>query len=262
LWTNPFLVSEEGKDMNFKLAILAMTLIATSFAAPITGQLSITGDASVSATTLMYLCDLFSPFTCPANTGQMEVTGLQTGSFVPLANTPGNIKWLSASTTPLNQTFALTNFMTFQADPNTRLDLSFIFLGTGTPCQASGNTGTCTPELAELVTAANPLGKSPFDLTNTPTGSTAEFAVLGNTRNVATGETARFNGVFSATFVSTPGTTDQDVDHILARLAAPGFTAAPYAAQFVATTSPVPEPATWGMLLGGAALLALRKRSV
>ncbi len=250
--------------MKLKLATLATILLASSFAAPITGQLSITGDASVSALSLSFLCDLFSPFSCAPNTGQMQVTNLQTGSFAPLANTPGNIKGLSSTTTPLNEAFTLSDFMTFAADPNIALDLNFIFLGTGAPCLASGNTGTCTPNIPPLITAANPEGKSPFNLTNTPAGSSAEFSVLGTTRNVATGETAAFNGVFSATFTSTPGTTDQDVDHVLGRLASPGgVSKAPYAGQFVATAS-VPEPATLALMLGGLGLMMVgrvRKRS-
>ena len=194
----------------------------------------------------------------------MQVTNLQTGSFAPLANTPGNIKWLSNTTAPLNEPFALTDFMTFAADPNIALDLNFIFLGTGTACLPSGNTGTCTPIVPPLTTAANPLGKSPFNLTNTPTGSTAEFSVLGDTRNVASGETALFNGVFSATFTSTPGTTDQDVDHVLARLASGTISSAPYAGQFVATSVGIPEPATLALIVGGLGLMMVgrvRKRS-
>src|SRR4051812_5632159 len=53
----------------------------------------------------------------------------QTGAFVSVAGTPGTIKDLNFVSQPLNQPFLLSNFVTFTANPNLRLDVTFISLG-------------------------------------------------------------------------------------------------------------------------------------
>nr|AEQ20615.1 PEP-CTERM motif protein [uncultured bacterium CSLF43] len=226
---------------------------AQSYGAPITGTLSITGDATVSATVLTFLCDVMSALGCPANTGQFQVTGplAQSGNFVALANTIGDIKNLDQTSEPINQVFSLPNFMTFLNDPNIAFDLTYISAGTGVDCAVSTST-TCTPRIPALVSSSNPLGLSPFNLSNTANGSSASFSVSGETRNVATGELAVFNGTFSATFTDTPGANNQDVAHVLAELAANGHITSPYDGKFVAVAS-TPEPAT--MALFGLGLL-------
>lgn len=239
------------------LAGSAVVVPTSSYAAPITGQLSIAGDATVSATTLTFLCDLFSPMTCPLGSGQFLVTGplAQSGSFSALANTGGNIKSIDQTTTPINQSFMLSNFMTFLANPDVALDLMFIAPGTGGACPPAP-TMTCTPLVPALVSASNPTGRSPFNLTDTSSGSTAAFSVSGQTREISTGLTAPFNGTFSATFTNTPGTTDQNVASILAQFARGSITS-PYDGKFVAIAGPaIPEPATEAMLGGGLLLIA------
>lgn len=245
--------------MNRKLSSLCIATLlfglvliapAPTFATPITGTLNVTGDATVAATTITFLCDLLSPFSCPANTGQFQVTGpaAQSGSFSSLALTLGNIMDLNAATQPVNQTFSLPDFMTFMANPNIVLDLTFIHVGTGGSCPPSGGAISCTPLIAALATPANPTGRSPFILTDTSTGATVAFSVSGNTRNVATSETVPFNGTFTSQF------TNVSVAQLLSELATSGTITASYSGEFVATT--IPEPATTFLFIGGGLLFA------
>ncbi len=240
-------------------ALAALTfgvvLLVPASAAPITGQLNITGDATVTTTVLTFLCDIVAAQPCPANYGNMAVTGsaAQSGDFTSLANTYGYIHSLDETTTPINQSFTLSDFIMFAADPDIRLDLTFIAAGTGGACPPSGSAA-CTPQIPALVTAANPLGLSPFNLANTPTGSIASFSVAGEARRVSTGELSPFGGVFTAQFTNTPGTTDADVASILAQLANQGSITTSYSATFKATM--IPEPATEALLLGGLLVLA------
>ncbi len=234
---------------------LGLALITTvpAYATPVTGTLSITGNAAVSATGVTFQCDLVAPFSCPVNTGQFQVTGAaaQSGAFPSLALTYGNIVSLNALTEPLNQTFSLPDFITFAADPNIVLDLTFIHLGTGAACPPSGGA-SCTPTLPALVTAANPFGLSPFTYTDTPTGATASLFVSGMTRNVGTGETAAYNGTITAAF---SGLT---VDQLLTDFATGGSVQASYySGQFVAAAVPASTPEPSSLLLLGSSALGL-----
>jgi hypothetical protein len=240
---------------------LSLLMPSPSFATPVTGQLSITGDATVSATFLTFLCDLLSPFSCPANTGQFQVTGpvAQSGTFSSLALTYGDIHSINQTDSPVNQAFSLPGFMTFMANPDIELNLSFIYLGTGGACPPSGSAVTCTPSgIPGLMSAANPTGKSPFNLTNTASGSSASFSVSGTALRLSTMESSIFNGTFSAEFTNTPGTTDADVNHILAELGTSGAITSPYSGKFVAVATAVPEPATTFLMIGGALLFAAK----
>jgi hypothetical protein len=242
----------------FSIAALAAAMLflcpTSSFATPVTGTLNITGDTTIAATTLTFLCDI-TGVTCPANYGAMAVTGsaAQTGTFSSLANTFGNIESISQATTPINQPFLLSNFITFKSNPDIVLDLTFLFAGTGGPCPPSGSA-SCTPMIPALVSPSNPLGLSPFTLSNTQTGSTADFSVAGQTRRVSTGEVSPFNGVFTMQFTNTPGTTDASVAALLAQLALNGSITTAYSATFKA--SAVPEPGTTSLILGGLLVLA------
>jgi hypothetical protein len=251
---------------------LVLLIPATSQATPITGQLAINGDAQVGATFLNFLCDQVATgsMPCPAGTGNFIASGplAQTGSFVPYANDSGFIKNLNQGVQPLNTLFLLSNFLTFSPtgtvlSPDIALDLTFIALGTDTSAQCSAPANpsqvpaqVCTPMIASLVTAANPLGLSAFNLANTTTGSTASFTVAGNARRISTGELTPFNGNFSAVFTSNTGTTDGSYQALLAQFATGGTVTAPYSATFKANLIPTPEPGTTALMLGGLLLLA------
>lgn len=233
------------------LGLALITPVPVS-ASPVTGTLSITGNALVSATGMVFQCDKVSPFSCPASTGQFQVTGsaAQSGSFTSLALTYGNIVSLNEVTDPLNQTFSLPNFLTFAADPNTVLDLTFIHLGSGGACPPSGSAG-CTPKVSALVTVANPSGLSPFTFTNVGTGVSGTLYVSGVTRNTGTGETAAYNGVITATFTNTT------VSQLLSEFAAGSSVQSSYSGEFVAAKVPVPTPEPSSLLLLGSSALGL-----
>jgi len=238
---------------------LAFSAPALSLAAPIFGELDIGGSSgSVSPLSLTFNCNAgitLAGCPAPADSGNFSTTG-GTDSFAPYVTQGGYIQNLSQATTPLNETFDLPNFLTFSATagnpvlpPDIALDLHFIFLGVDpqAPCTAAPAPGqVCTPAFAALVSAANPLGLSAFNLQNTQTGSTASFSVSGSARNISTGEVSPFTGVFTAQF-TVPYQT------ILTELQTGAVTNA-YSATFLAT--PIPEPGTAALILGGVALVA------
>ena len=237
---------------------LTFTAPALSLAAPIFGELDIGGSSgTVAPLFLNFNCNsanTLAPCPAPANYGNFSTTGA-TNSFAPYNTQGGDIHNLSQATTPLNQTFNLPNFLIFSGTagnpvipPDIALDLHFIVLGVDpqATCTAAPTAGqTCTPAFAALVSAANPLGLSAFNLQNTQTGSTASFSVAGTARRISTGETSAFNGVFTAQF-TVPYQT------VLTQLAS-GTVTNSYSATFLAT--PIPEPGTAALILGGAALV-------
>ena len=253
------------------LAVLAFSLLLLLCtplqASPVSGNLAITGDATVGATFLTFLCDgLLMP--CAANYGDFMVGGpaSQTGSFSIYANDTGFIHSLDNTVQPLNTNFSLPDFLKFNPagtviPPDISLELTFIFLGVNgqAQCGSPANPNqvpaqTCTPQIAALISANNPMGLSPFNLANTQTGSTASFDVGGIAHRLSTGETSIFRGEFSATFTSTPNTTDKSYQALLATLSTGGTISSTYSATFAATI--IPEPGTTALVLGGLLVLA------
>jgi hypothetical protein len=136
--------------------------------------------------------------------------------------------------------------------------LQFLPLGnfSSALCSAKAAAGqTCTPNTAP-VTVNNPTGKSNFDLTNTQTGFTASFDVLGKAFN-STGGSEDFTGTFTSTV---NGESYQTALKQILSGKAPKFT---YTASFTLFTT-VPEPSylpvfgAIGLLLAG--VVAYRKR--
>jgi hypothetical protein len=251
-------------------AVMMCAVTATStFATPVSGQLNMTGDANVGATVLTFLCDIVvtGSTPCPAGSGNFLAGGAaaQTGSFIVYANDPGFIKSINQAAQPINANFLLSNFITFSPtgtvpSPDVALDLTFLFTGTfgQAQCGAAPAPGqTCTPIIPALVSAANPLGLSPFNLSNTQTGSDAVFSVAGNARRISTGELTPFNGTFSAQFTSSPGTTNGSFQSLLGTISGGGTITTSYSSTFNATA--VPEPGTLTMLLGGLSLAGLAR---
>jgi len=256
------------------LIVSSVVLLPTpSFATPVSGSLTMSGDASVGAagTFLTFLCDFVSGDVCPANSGDFRVGGpvAQSGSFIAYSGDNGYIKSLNEGPQPLNTLFTLADFITFSPTgtvipPDIAFDLNFIGLGTEgqADCLAPANPSqvpaqACTPIVASLVTPNNPLGLSPFNLVNTSNGSTASFTVAGTVRRLSTGETSHFIGEFTAVFTSTPGTTDKSYQALLADFEAGNPITTGYSAQFNAIIGQtVPEPGTISLAFGGLLIVA------
>jgi hypothetical protein len=256
------------------LSAVALMLWASTaaLAIPINGTFDIAGgsDATVMATSLLFNCTpgslTLAPCPGPANSGNFhETTG--TGSFAPYVTQGGYIQNLSQGTTPINQNFLLSNWITFSGTagnpvlpPDIALDLRFIFTGVSgqAACGAAPSPGQiCTPIIPALITPANPSGLSPYNLQNIGGGgSTASFGLSGTARRLSTGEVSNFNGTFTAQF-STPY---QDV---LTQLFTTGAVSNSYSATFTVTA--IPEPATESLAIGAILILAglgLRKKFV
>ncbi len=262
-----------GKSFSLVFSLGLVTLASPLFAAPITGSFNFGGSsATVAATTLTFNCtNGISGATCPgpAGTGNFNVTG-GTGDLAGYVGQGGHIKHLDSTTTPANESFLLTDWLTFSneptnpvASPNIALDLQFIYLGSSgqAQCFAAPAAGqTCTPQIPALVTAANPLGLSPYNLQNTPVGSTASFSVAGVARNTDTGELSNFFGTFTAPF-------DVSYQVVLSQLVSGSISNA-YSGTITLTAQPpseVPEPETVSMLVAGGLLMlvgGIRRRSV
>src|SRR5579872_7108047 len=88
-------------------------------------KLVFTGDATVSATALNWVCDRPGDSACtptpPANAGDFAVTS-STLTFSPYNGTFGLIMNLNEGAEPIGATELLSNFITFDANNNITLD--------------------------------------------------------------------------------------------------------------------------------------------
>jgi hypothetical protein len=248
------------------LALLVgiLTLATPSLAIPVSGSFSIGGSsADVAATFLNFVCNNALTASCPAASGNFVVTSPVSGSFGPYLGDTGFIQSLNQAANPINQNFSQPNFLTFNPagtviPPDIALDLTFIFTGVGgqAACFAAPAPGQqCTPAIPALVTAANPLGLSPFTLANTQVGSSATFSVAGTARRISTGELSNFTGIFTAQF-------NEFYQEYLPIIAAGGTVTNSYSATFEAIAQPVPEASSITLLIGGLLLAGgiLRRR--
>jgi len=247
------------------LLVGVLTLATPTLAIPVNGSLSIGGSsAEVGATFLNFICNAALTVSCPVGTGNFVGTAPVSGSFLGppsyLGDT-GFIRNLNQAIAPINQPISVPNFITFNPagtviPPDIVLDLTFIFTGVGDPaqCVAAPAAGqSCTPIVPALMTAANPLGLSPFTLANTQVGSSATISIAGTARRISTGEVSTFTGLFTAQF-------NEFYQENLQRFANGESIMNSYSATFEAT--PIPEASSLTMLIGGLILVGgiIRRR--
>jgi hypothetical protein len=241
------------------LALLVgiLTLATPSLAIPVSGSFSIGGSsADVGATFLNFVCNAALTVSCPAASGNFVVTTPVSGSFGPYLGDTGFIRNLNQGIAPISQPFSLPNFVTFDPAgtvlaPDIALDLTFIFTGVAgqAQCLAAPAAGqSCTPVIPALITAGNPLGLSPFTLSNFQVGSSATFSVAGTARRISTGEVSTFTGIFTAQF-------NEFYQVNLQKILDGQLVENSYSATFQAIAQPVPEATTISMLVGGLLLV-------
>ena len=165
------------------------------------------------------------------------------GNFVGLTGTFGSILDLNRATSPVGAAINIPSFLTFNAVPIIRFDLTQVVPGVFTQAllfaaPAAGQTAT-------------PVG-SHYNLINTSaTSSILSFSVTANAVNVSTNEITPYNGIFTAQF------SDRSYQNVMATIGENGTVASTFSAHF----TPVPEPA-----VGAAALVlsgvVLRRRRV
>jgi hypothetical protein len=240
-----------------KLLIGLSLIFATAhtLSADIIGTFDIGGDtASVGLGGVTFGCiKLLTVAPCPKGSGN-DIVDNASGNVTPNFLEGAFVGNLTNAADPLNTPLNINNWLVItpsifnSSAPTVELELQFLPLGnfSNALCSAKAAPGqTCTPNTAPI-TVNNPTGKSDFDLTNTQTGFTAGFDVLGRAFN-STGGSEDFTGTFTATV---NGESYQTALKQILAGKAPRFT---YTASFTLFTT-VPEP-SFLPLFGGMSLV-------
>ncbi|MCE5310832.1 MAG: hypothetical protein LLG20_24590 [Acidobacteriales bacterium] len=216
-----------------------MFLAAPVAAGPISGVLNITGDVTVTGTTMDW-----SPL---GGTSGIVVVGTSTGSFLGLGGT-GVMLDLNSLSNPAGVAWPpVLDFLTLSADPTLSFELQYINQGiySDALCGAAPASGqNCTPTF--------PPPKSPFNLTNLTASSSQVSMTLGGIIYQSGIPVSNFTGVYTAQFAG------MNYQQVLQTLAGAGSVNTTFSASFLA--EPIPEPATAFLIFGALAALPLVRR--
>jgi hypothetical protein len=214
---------------------LFLLTVGSVFAAPITGDLFITGSVRIDSNSADF-------FPLGGISGNFNAEPSSTGFFAtvvdPTDSDDGNIADLSA---PVGVDISVNPFLTFDLAPNVVFELTRIANGAFPPCLTFPNCSV-----------------NQFNLTQSGNAVIANFNVSGNVLQ---------NGVVVSTFVGSLGQTftNTTIAAILNQVQTAGFIDSAFDGNFTATTA-IPEPGTTTMLALGGLLTAFsgylrRKRS-
>jgi hypothetical protein len=163
--------------------------------------LHFSGNLQTGAISLSWSCNQPGDSACSSpspNQGDFTVSA-STGSFAEYNSTFGLITDINNALQPLNTTFSLPNFLTFDLNNNITIELTFIPLGNDPVSINCAGLTHCTPQSNLLITPNNPSGLSANNLDENMTGTTLSFKVLGIVHQ-AGGATGTLSGSFSEEF--------------------------------------------------------------
>jgi len=222
-------------------ALGVSVVLCMAFAGPasavtiISGSANITGNVSVTATTIQFFNG--------ATPNSFAPNGASTGSFAGL--TGGTIGELFLATEPVGTAIDVIDYATFQGGSVTPIDFDLTYIqpgfGTNAACSSSAVGAECTPT------------GSPFTLIQGQQGVAVYFTEDGVSYPAVGGSGATGSptlGTFTSQF-NVPGT----IPAILALIGTTGISGQSYSATFTAT--PTPEPSTGTCFLFGAGLIGL-----
>jgi hypothetical protein len=214
--------------VKLKIAVLFAAASISMIAAPVFGDLDISGSVRIGAD--------FADFTpLGGTTGDFNVEPTSTGTFntlvIPVTEDDGDILDLNAAIAPVGVNFSLMNFLTFAADPTITFELTYILPGAYAPC-APGST-LCSVNL--------------FNLIDTGGSTVANFNVRGNIYDDGQW-VSTYQGSFSQSFAG------QSIANILNTVATQGYIDSAFEGNFNA--NPIPEPGSMSLLAIGGFLVS------
>jgi hypothetical protein len=165
-------------------------------------QLQISGNLIIGAVSTTWNCNQPGDTACttaPANQGDFAVSA-STLSFAEYNGTFGLITDINNAAQPLNTSFSLPDFMTFDLNSDLTIELTFIPLGNDPVSTTCAGLSHCTPQNNLLITPSNPQGLSAFNLDSNLSGTALTFGVIGIVHQ-AGGATGELSGLYTLEFV-------------------------------------------------------------